>query len=91
MGIDEFNNNHNFDELKDLPIPSGFNYIWNLFMDIYSRCKPDGLSGIITITWQDLDCYMRVRNITLQQKDIDCIIKINTWALQGISKAKQQE
>lgn len=84
MGEEYFYSHSEYEYLYDLPIPLCFQDVFNIFLELYN------FSGE-SITWQSIDAYERVRDISLQQIEIDYIIKMNTWANVIISQLREEE
>lgn len=74
MGMEEFYSYPENEVYKDKEIPFPFLFVFQTFMEIYQMSKD-------AVTWTDIDCYCRVRNIKLSQTEIDYIILINRWVI----------
>lgn len=86
ISLDEFNSQENcfYPSLQDIPMPQCFNYVFNIFMEIYNHSKE-------MITWCDIQAYEEVRCVKLQQVEIDYIIKINNIANSQINEMQKGE
>lgn len=73
MGVEYFESNHDFDELRDPNVPPYFLFIFNSFLEIYN-CSGE------SITWTDIQSYAILRNVKFTQTEIDYILKCINWA-----------
>ena len=83
LGYESFFANGANEEYKDLPVPECFEYLFEMFMELYSFSGEDG------ITWQEIESYCHVRRLALTQFEIDYIIKIRLWADSQISEMRE--
>lgn len=84
IGKDEFESNPVYDDLKDIQPPPCFLFVFNVFIEIFNHSKEG-------ITWQDVDAYIRCRDIFLKQSEIDSIMLCSKWATETICKLKDEE
>lgn len=83
MGVEYFENNHDFDELRDPKVPPCFLFIYNCFLEIYN-CSGE------SITWTDILNYAIIRKIDFRQIEIDYILKCNNWANVQIKQMRDE-
>lgn len=84
MGEEYFEQNHNFDDLREPNIPLYFSFVFSTFIELYNFCK-DG------ITWTDIENYAIIRKIDFTQSEIDLLLKCNCWASGKINEMKKEE
>lgn len=74
--------------LKDLPLPSQFEYIFRKFMDIRESCQYDFSGNIIFTPRQILD-YEECFGLSFSYYERTLLMKMKTWASIGIAKASE--
>ena len=84
LGEEEFLSNDAYKHLRDIPPPKCFNYIYNVFIELYNGSKE-------MITFTDIDCWCRVRKTNLSQYEVDLIRRMSVWADSAISELKESE
>ena len=84
LGKECFEENKDFDYLRDPDIPFCFLFVFNAFLEIYNCCNE-------TMTWTDICSYAIMRKIDFTQREIDYILKCNNWASEQIKKMRDEE
>lgn len=83
MGAEYFEQNHDFDDLREPNIPLYFSFIFYAFLEIQS-CSGE------CITWTDIASYAKMRKIDFSQYEIDLLLKCKTWAENQMSKMREE-
>ena len=81
MGIDNFNNNKDFDYLKEIEPPDCFNYLYLIFLDLYQNCGREH-----GYTYTDIKNYMELNDYHFSLYEIRMLMNCKTWANREISK-----
>lgn len=84
MGVEYFENNHDFDELRDPIVPPYFLFVFNSFIELNS-CSGE------QITWTDINNYAILRNIKFTQIELDLILKCISWSNSQIKELRNKE
>lgn len=84
MGLEVFYSSPQNEVYKDLPIPFSFTDVFGYFLELYALSGQDG------ITWQSIESYCHVRDITLSQFEIDYILKIRSWVEDETAKMRDE-
>ena len=83
LGKECFEENKDFDYLRDPDIPLCFMFVFNSFLEIYNCCHE-------TMTWTDICSYAIMRKIDFRQREIDYILKCNGWANEQMKKMRDE-
>lgn len=83
MGKEYFDNNREFDNLREPSIPLIFLWLFNTFTELYQYCGE-------SITWSEIDAYARLRKIDFTQSELDYILVMNSWANHQIRLMKDE-
>lgn len=73
MGKEYFDNNREFDNLRNPSIPFVFIWLFNTFTELYQYCGE-------SITWTQIQAYANLRKIEFTQRELDYILLMNSWA-----------
>lgn len=73
-------------ELIPLPIPSGCDSVWALFLDLNSR-RGNGGMGPSPIAWSDLLAWQQLMGVILTPWEIDTLMHLDIAALSAQSES----
>ena len=85
IGRHEFETCGHYDDLQDKPVPPCFQYIFEIFLELYN------MSGENGITFNDIATYSKVRKVELSQLELDYILKCRAWASKEIHELEKKE
>lgn len=72
------------DKYRPIQPPICFFYIYSVFQELYNGCKEK-------ITFQDIDCYSRLRRCNFSHYELDLIHKMNIWANEQIEELENEK
>ena len=68
-----------WNKLKDIPIPEGYGWIWEVFLQMWKMCERD-FNGNIIFTPRTILDYEQCFGVTLNIIDRRLLIKMKDWA-----------
>lgn len=78
-----------WEELKDIPIPKGFNWLFGQFIAIRNYCVYDFNGNIIFTPRQILD-YSECLGIEFTFRERQTLLAMNSWAEEIVSKIRKE-
>lgn len=83
MGKEYFDQNKDFDNLREPSIPLCFLWLFNTFTELHQYCGE-------SITWTEIKAYSELRKIDFTQSELDYILVMNSWANHQIRTMKDE-
>lgn len=78
------------EKLKDIPIPSEYEWIWKHFLNIWYQCEYDMVGNVI-FTYRTVNDYVECMKVPLTVLDKKCLFKMKSWAIEAVSEVKDKE
>lgn len=82
LGEEAFYSIEGNERFRDIPPPECFKWIYGVFIELRD------MSGEV-ITFQDIDCWQRVRKCVLSQYEIGLVRQMQNWAGDEIQKLRE--
>ena len=79
-----------FEELKEVPCPPEYEWIFRHFMSIWQNCEYD-ISGNIIFTYRTVNEYVECMKAPLTVEDKKQLFKMKSWAMEAISELKEKD
>ena len=77
-------------QLRDIPIPPEYEWIFKHFMQIWQGCEYD-FSGNVIFTFRTINEYMECYKVPLTVEDKKCLFKMKAWAMNTIAQLRDKE
>ena len=79
-----------YKKLRDIPIPSEYEWIFKQFLNIWQGCEYD-MAGNAIFTFRTINDYVNCMKVPLTIEDKRCLLKMKAWAMNTISEMKDKE
>jgi hypothetical protein len=77
-------------KLRDIPIPDGYAWIWNVFLQIWMMCERD-FNGNIIFTPRTILDYEQCFGVNLSILDRHLLVKMKDWASEIVYELKNPD
>lgn len=79
-----------YKNLRDVPCPIEYSWIFRHFMQIWQNCEHDMMGNVI-FTFRTINEYVECMKVPLTVEDKKCLLKMKQWAMETIAEFKDKE